>query len=114
MSSQLSIRTVKDLCRPLGRPGFAYDFPLTTPEIDPDDIKQLVGQDIYVSSRGDVKGVKMKLEDVSTKMIYGSELVYTRAGNKKIQIEIAEITLIEWSETLVKRITVKPKPRSLD
>lgn len=110
----LSITTVKDLCKPIGRPGFAYDFPLETTKLDPDDLKPLIGQRVYIQTNGgDFDFINKEWEGSVEVTDISATKLYVKARRKKTyKEELAEVpldvlTLVEWSEKVVKRVVVR-------
>lgn len=114
----LNINTIKDLCKPIGRRGYAYDFPLETGKINPDDLKPLVGQKVTVQTDGGkfdftdkVYEHKVTLTDIS------STAIYVKASNRQhyreelVEVPFDVLRLIEWTEPIVKRIVVQKGAR---
>jgi hypothetical protein len=118
LMSRLSITTIKELCKPIGREGFAFDFPLETGKINPDDLEPLVGKKVYIQTNGGKFDFIDKEYDHSVELDgFSSTKIYVKARNKtKDRMELVEVTfdtltMIEWTEPIVKRITVREGAR---
>lgn len=116
--SKLSITTVKDLCQPIGRPGYAFDFPFETSRINPEDLRPLVGQKVYIQTNGgDFDFINKEWDGSVTITDISATKLYVKAQRKKtFQTELVEVpfdvlTLIEWSEKIVKRVVVNKGAR---
>lgn len=108
----LSINTVKEVVRPLGRPGYAYDFPVTTQKWNPEDLKPLIGREVYIqSSEGEFAFLAKTDKTVVITDISSTHIYVRRPGsnvnNPLSSVSLDQLALIEWSETVRKRITIE-------
>jgi hypothetical protein len=109
----ISITTARELCRPLGRPDFALDFPVDVEEFDPQDLKPLIGQEVYVQCKhgrfsfANGQEHHVRITDISPTKIYGKVRGKPREG--VVDIDLDSLTLLEWKETLTKRLARKVK-----
>lgn len=111
---RLSITTIKELCKPIGREGFAFDFPLETGKINPDDLEPLIGKKIYIQTDGGKFDFIDKAYDHSVTLDgVSSTKLYVQAQNKKsyrtelVEVTFDTLTMIEWTEKIVKRVVVR-------
>lgn len=109
--TKLSITTTKDLCKPIGRPGYAYDFDVETGKINPDDLKPLVGQKVYVQTNGgkfdfcakEYDG-QVTVTDISTTTLYVKAQHRPTYRQELVEVPLDQLSLIEWSEKITKRV----------
>jgi hypothetical protein len=109
----VQITTVKELIKPLGRPGYAFDFPLDTGKLNPDELKGFIGREVYIqTSDGQFDFIdktyegRVQVEDVSDTNMYVLAQNKSTRRRERVSVDIESITLIEWSEKIVKRISV--------
>lgn len=114
----LAINTIRDLCKPIGREGFAYDFPLETGRWNPDDLKPLIGKEVYIQTReGDFDFIDKDYDGSVTITDISSTKLYVKARKKAtyreelVEVEFSNLTLIEWTEKIVKRVVVREGAR---
>lgn len=110
----MSINTVKELCKPIGRPGYAYDFPIETSRIDPNDLEPLINQEVYIQTNGGsfdfidkVYEGHVQIVDISPKMLHVLAKNKTTYRRENVAIPFDQIQLIEWSEKVVKRVSIQ-------
>lgn len=114
----VTINTVRELCRPIGREGYAFDFPLETREWNPDDLKDLIGKQVYIQTReGKFDFIDKEYDGKVTITDISATKLYVMARNKHFREELVEVAfdnlqLIEWSETIVKRVALAPRRES--
>lgn len=116
----LSISTVKELCKPIGREGFAYDFPLETGKINPDDLKPLVGKKVYIQTNGGKFDFTDKeydhgvtLTDISATKIYVETRRLKSYAVELVEVPFDVLSLIEWTEHIHKRVVVRNGAREI-
>lgn len=102
--------TVKDLCKPVGRQGFAYTFPIEVAgPVDPDDLRPLIDQKVSIYVKGG-ESVSMKVTDVSSKAIYGKKMeggIALYETNDQVSVDLADLRGIEWTERVCKRFLIR-------
>lgn len=105
----MTINTVTEVVKPIGRPGFAIDFPIETDRFDPKELAPLVGREVYLQTKegpfsfcGSIGTDKkfVTITDLSTTKLY----CHQRYNEEVIQIDLDNISLLEWNETVTKRI----------
>lgn len=109
-----TIYTIKDLCKPIGRENFAIDFPLETGKINWEDLKPLIGREVTVQTRdGKFDFLDKEYEHNATIIDISSTNLIVKALEKKtwkretVVVPLDTVSLIEWSERIVKRISVR-------
>lgn len=109
----MRIESVRELIKPIGRPGYAFDFPLDTGKLKAEDLKELIGREVYIQTSGgqfDFLAKKFDghilVEDVSDTKMHVSAKNNDTYRRESVAVDIETIQLIEWSEKIVKRISV--------
>lgn len=116
--SRLSITTIKELCKPIGREGFAFDFPLETGKINPDDLTPLIGKKVYIQTDGGRFDFIDKeydntvtLDGVSSTKLYVKARKRSTYREELVEVPFDVLTMIEWTEKIVKRVVVREGAR---
>jgi hypothetical protein len=110
----MMINSVKELIKPIGRPGYAYDFPLETGKLDPKDLKGFIGREVYLQTNGGQFDFLSKtydhsvtVTDVSDTKVHVDARLNKTYERESVAVSIDTISLIEWTEKITKRVTVR-------
>jgi hypothetical protein len=112
------IETVKELIKPIGRPGYAYDFPLETGELKPEDLKGLIDREVWLQTSGGqfdfcnrVYEGDVEVTDVSDTTLHVRARKKGSYNREPVAVKISQVQLIEWTEKITKRVVVQAGAR---
>lgn len=105
----MSITTVPEIVKHIGRPGYAIDFPVETDRFDHRELEPLIDREVYLQTKegpfafcvGNSQDKFVTIVDMSAKSLYCHRRY---KEDEIIQIDLDNISLIEWNETVTKRI----------